>query len=238
MTSVVEICRAAADELSVIRPTSVGPDAVDPTAQKLFRHLTRTCRQLSGRYDWQKLRRERSFTTVSAAEQEGALPSDFLRFVKDTMFNRTRRTKVMGPLAPIEWQRIQATVFTGVYSCFIQRGDAILLTGTYGAGESIAFEYITKSIGVSEDGLTEREAFLAPSDTSFFDDELLISGIVWRYKKAEGDDYSEEFREHEIRFADLTKMDGGRRILDLNTPSENGIPSVNGGDIIVDLTSV
>jgi len=241
MTTILEICRDAADELSVIRPTSVGPDALDPTAQKLFRHLTRTCRQLAGRRDWQILRREKTFTTSSGAEQTGAIPADFLRFVKGTMFNRSKRTPVLGPLTPDEWQKIQATVYTSVYDQFIQRGNVLLFTGALSAGQTIAYEYITKNIGLAEDGTAERASFEAASDTAFFDDELLITGVVWRYKKAAGDDYSEEFREHEQRFADCAKMDGGRRVLDMSgefQDASNICPPIGGTSNLEDLTTI
>ena len=241
MTSVLQICQDAADELSVIRPKVVGPDAIDPTAQKLFRHLVRTCRQLAGRRDWQILRREHTFVTSGSEAQTGAIPDDFLRFVKGTMFNRTKRTTVLGPLNPDEWQKIQATVYTSVYDQFIQRGNALLFTGALSAGQTIAYEYITKAIGLSEDGTEERAIFTSGSDTAYFDDELLISGIVWRYKKAAGDDYSEEFREHEQRFAAVTKMDGGRRVLDMSgefPDASNLVTPIGGSNSTEDLTSI
>ncbi len=242
MTTVLEICRDAADELSVIRPNTVGPDALDPTAQKLFRHLTRTCRQLAGRRDWQVLRREHTFTTSDGETQVGAIPDDFLRFVKGTMFNRTKGARVLGPLNPDEWQQIKASVSTSIYDQFIQRGNAVLFAGAAAAGQTVGFEYITKAIGVSDDSVTERVTFQSGSDTAFFDDELLITGIVWRYKKAAGDDYSEEFREHEQRFAACAKMDGGRRVLDMGEapdtgPSRAAIGGVIGGTNLEDLTT-
>lgn len=240
MTTVLEICRAAADELSAIRPTSIEPTSLEPTAQKLSRHLTRTCRDLSRRYDWQTLRREHTFTSSGVVAQSGAIPSDFLRFVKETMFNRTRRTKVLGPLTPMEWQKIQASVYTNVYDHFIQRGNSVLFAGTMSSGDTIAFEYITKNIGMSSAGTpAELAAFTNDNDTTFFDDELLISGIVWRYLKAERQDYSEEFAQHERLFADLTKMDGGRRVLDMGGGELAAVPIPPAtGDTIVDLTSL
>ena len=44
----------------------------------------------------------------------------------------------------------------------------------------------------------------------------MILGTVWRYRKAEGLDYSEEFREYQLRRANMIKMDGSRRVLDMN----------------------
>lgn len=247
MTSILEISQSAADELSVIRPADVGVSALDPTAQKLFRHLTRTCRDLSGRFDWQSLRREKTFTTSGVALQANAIPSDFQRFVKETMFNRTRRVPVCGPLTPSEWQCLQASFNTAIDDQFIQRGNDIYFAGRTVSGETIAYEYITKYIGRTEGSddtpSVELAAFTQGSDVAYFDDELLISGTVWRYLKAEGRDYSEEFRAHERRFQDLTKMDGGRRVLDMSGKSDTARPgarTIGGvlGTNIEDLTTI
>lgn len=242
MTAILEICQSAADELSVIRPTEVGTSALDPTAQKLFRHLTRTCRDLSGRFDWQSLRREMTFTTSGVALQTNAVPADFQRFVKGTMFNRARRVPVCGPLTPSEWQCIQSSFNTSIDDQFIQRGNDIYFAGRTVSGESIAYEYITKHIGRS-DTAVDLVAFTQGSDVAYFDDELLISGVVWRYLKAEGRDYSEEFRAHERRFQDLTKMDGGRRVLDMTGKSDTARPgarTIGGvlGTNLEDLTTI
>jgi hypothetical protein len=216
MSTVLVLVQNAADELSLARPSDISDTTDDNTAQKLVRHLTRTCKQLSAEYDWTRLRREKTFTTTAAAEQASAIPADFQRFVEDTIWNRTSRTKVLGPLSPSDWQARQAVLVNGPFSNFIIRGTSMLFTPTPSAGWTIAYEYITKYIGVATNGTTELEEFTNDLDTTYFDDELLILGIVWRYRKAEGLDYSEEFREYQLRRANLIKMDGGRRPLDMS----------------------
>lgn len=223
MSTVLELVQAAADELSLARPSDVADTTDDNTAQKLIRHLTRTCKQLSSEYDWARLRRERTFTTSATAEQTGAVPADFQRFVKDTTWNRTTRSRILGPIPISEWQARQAIGVTGPYSNFIIRGTSFLIAPTPSAGWTVAYEYITKYIGVASDGTTERLTFTADDDATYFDDELIILGTVWRYRKAEGLDYSEEFREYQMRRANFIKMDGGRRTLDMND-SETDYP--------------
>ena len=216
MSTLLTLCNDIADELSLDRATSYLGNTESDSALKIVRHLSRTVRQLAARYDWQTLRREKTFVTVGAATQTGAIPADFLRFVSGTMFNRTRTLPVEGPITPEEWQIQQARPVTSVWDQFIIRGNAFLITPTPAAGQTIAYEYITKYIGTNA-AVAEVTTFAADTDSSYFDDELLILGAVWRYRKAEGTDYSEEFREFERRFTDLTKMDGGRRILDMGT---------------------
>lgn len=216
MTTVLELCQSAADELSLVRPNDLVTATDDNTAQKLLRHLTRSCRQLAAGYDWQVLRREHTFATVASAAQTGAIPTDFLRFVPDTMWNRTTRTKVLGPIDPSDWQARQAVLVNGPFQNFVIRGSSLLLTPVPGADWDIYYEYISKNIGTDVDGTNERSAFEADDDIAIFDDEMLILGIVWRYRKAEGLDYSEEYREFQMRRADMIKMDGNRRLIDMN----------------------
>lgn len=216
MTNILQLAQDAADELSLVRPAAIAGVTDNNTAQKLFRHLTKTCRQLAGRYDWQVLRREKIFTAVAQAEQTGQMPADFKRFATGTFFNRTKRQRVIGPMTPEEWQSYQAVTYGSVIEQFIVRQNQILITPTPTAGHSMAYEYITDYIGTDQAGTNGRIAFSNDNDIAYFDDELVVLGIVWRYRKAEGQDYSEEFRDFELRFYDEVKLDGSRRTLDMS----------------------
>lgn len=213
MTQILSLAQNIADELLIHRPSGLVAETDNHEAQAILRHLTRTCRQLAAEYDWEKITREHTFTTVEQDEQTGAIPADFLRMIQDTAFNRTTREKVGGPITKEDWQRRKASLTVNVYDEFIMRGGKLYITPTPPVGELIAYEYITKFIGIGPDGTTERTSFLDDGDTAYFDDELLILGTVWRYRKAEGTDYAEEKLEFELRKADMIKMDGGRRIL-------------------------
>ena len=182
MATALGLVQFAADELSLARPTNISDTSADNTAQKLVRHLTRTCRQLSAEYDWSRLRREKLVTTTATEEQVGALPADFLRFVPETIWNRSTRTRVNGPLPPDDWQSRKATLVTGAYINFILRNNAFLVTPIPGAGQTIAFDYVTKYIGINAAATTELLEFTADTDVAYFDDELVILGIVWRYR--------------------------------------------------------
>lgn len=216
MTGVLSLLKDASDELSLARPTDISDTTDDNTAQKLLRHCTRTCRQLAASYDWSRLRREKLITTTATEEQTGAIPADLLRFVPETMWNRTTRNIVLGPLSPDDWQMRKAVLTGGTFQNFIIRGTSFLMTPEPSAGWIIAYEYITKNIGINNAGTTELTAFVSDDDQTFFEDELIILGTVWRYRKAEGLDYSEEFREFEMRRANMIKMDGSRRKLDMS----------------------
>jgi hypothetical protein len=213
--TILSIIQDAADELRIYRPSSA-VTTTDEAAVQLLRHLTKTCKALANRYDWQVLRSQHTFTTSAAAEQTGATPDDFLRYVQNTMYNRTERRHVRGPLSPAEWQKYQADTTTPVFDNFYKRGNTIYITPTPEAGETIAFEYIKNAIGTTEGG-TDLTRFSNDDDVPFWNEELLTLGVVYRYRQAERLDYAEEMREFELAYADLVKQDGGRRFLDMDS---------------------
>jgi hypothetical protein len=228
--TVLSICQSASDELGLARPGSIVSNT-DPDARKLFRQLTKCSKLLAARFDWQKLRKERTFTTTAAAEQAGAIPSDFLRFVPDAFWNRTQGRRVYGTLGPDAWQEIQANLATGPTYQFIQRGDAILFTPTPAAGETVAFEYIKNAIGTSSGG-SDVAAFTADDDVPLWSEELMIRGVVYMMRQLERLDYDEEMRDFERHYKDETKIDGGSRTIDMNE-SWDALGSVRRSDWFV-----
>lgn len=226
MTSILTIAQDACDELSLATPSTLIDNDVDDTARKMLRMITRTCRQLAARYDWQSLRREHTFTTVATADQAASvpIPTDFLRFVPDSMFNRDKTWRVVGPLSGAEWQAHQATLTTRVFPSYSMRGGTILMAPTPAAGETVAYEYITKYIGTDTTGVTDRTSFTVDTDLVTLDDELVMLGVIWRYRKAEGQDYAEEFREYELRINDLIKIQEGRKLYDMSSGGPERVP--------------
>lgn len=212
MSSILELAIEVADEVSLGRPSSlVGAGVTDDDAFKIIRHMNKTCRMLATRYDWTFLQAEQTFTTVAAEAQTNAIPSDFRRFINQTFWNRTDRRPVHGPLSPRDYAYMKANVSDGIRDQYRKRGSEILVYPAPAAGETFAFEYITNYIGTDTLGTTYKAAFTDDTDIPLFDDELVILGTIWRYKKAEGQDYSEEFNEYEQRFADLIAQDGGKK---------------------------
>ncbi len=209
-TTILTLGENIALQISMAKPTTLtDSDTVTNHGEKILLHLHRTCRGLAGAHDWQRLRREETFTTVAAETQTDTLPADFLRHIQGTFWNRTDRRPVIGPLTPQEWQYLKAQVTGGVEDQFYQRNNDLLIYPAPSAGETMAFEYITKMIGLATDNTTERELFTVDTDYTYFDDELVILGAAWSYKQSEGLDYSEEMNSFELRFYDMVKADGG-----------------------------
>lgn len=212
MASIILLAEDIADELSIGRPSVLIGD--DGDGAKILRFMRRTCRLLAKR-DWEFLKKEQTFTTVAAESQTSAIPTDFKRFVNGTFWNRTTRRPVVGPLSSSEWAYYKANVNAGVRDQFRQAGGEIQIYPAPPAGQTIAYEYIKNTICTASDGVTEKSDFETDADIPIFDDELVILGVVWRYKKSAGGDYAEEFREFVLRLEDEFKNDGGSDIINM-----------------------
>jgi len=76
------------------------------------------------------------------------------------------------------------------------------------------FEYQTINFCESSGG-TDQSAWAADTDVGLLDENLMQMGIVWRFKKKNGLDYSEDFRIYEQKLANETARVGGKKVLDM-----------------------
>lgn len=211
--TLLTICRDAATRLGIVQPSSV-VNSTDNQVQRLYGFAQQEGKSLMRRYAWQVLTKQETFTATATETQSAVLPSDFDRFVDDTFYNTTRKRPVYGPLSPQDWSFSNAVVATVLIESFRQRGSTtdILLKPTATAGDEYSFEYISKNWCTTSGG-TEQSAWASDTDLPILDEELIILGIVWRFKAGQGFDYSEEFRTYELMVAQAMARDGGKRTL-------------------------
>lgn len=195
----------------------------DQTVRSLFSLANQEGRSLARRTSWQALTNAFTFTTVAANEQTNAIPEDFDWIVPDSIFNRTTRRRIAGPLNASEYQADQASLVVRVWDTFRIRGNSMLLSPAPPAGETIAYEYITKywCQNAQGDGLT---AFAADTDVPVLEEELVILGLVWRFKKARGMDYAEDFSTYESQVGEAMIRDGGKPRLDMGHGGADRVP--------------
>lgn len=166
-----------------------------------------------GEKPWTKITKEKTFTTVAQAVQTSSVPSDFSRYLDDTMWNRTTRTKMVGPVSAEEWQALQAmTIISIPQAVFRFRGGDILIYPSPTAGQTGAYEYVSDLLVYASGGSTPTKTiFSVDTDTCVFDEDLVTAGVRWRFLSAKGFDYAEAFRTYEGMKQTLFARDGGKR---------------------------
>ncbi len=223
--SLLTIIQDAAVELGFASPSAVFA-STDPTVALLRVIASKEGKELARRFDWQVLQKEGTFTTVAAEMQVASMSTTFTDFghiINGTMWNRTQNRIVRGPLSPSEWQQKNAAtaqITIGNYSRI--RGNALLFFSTPPAGDSIYFEYISNKWCQSSLAVAQTN-WAADGDTGLIDEEIIRLGIVWRYRKAKGFDYGEDFRTYEMALQDVFGPDAGKGAVDMTGDEELGI---------------
>lgn len=173
----------SADAIGLVRPgTVIGSSAGE--VQKLLRASNKSGVRLMKSFPWQALRTERTFTSVSGSEQTSILPSDFDRFIAETFWDRTNITLLDGPIGAVEWQSLKANGYAGYERKFTYRGDSVFVIPDAAAGNSYAFEYVSKN-WCQTSASAGKAAWTADTDTGILSEELLTLGTIYEYLVAE-----------------------------------------------------
>jgi hypothetical protein len=172
--------------------------------------------ELLERFAWPQTQLEATHTTL-AAELQGLMTTiapGFGYIINQSFWNRTLTQPVAGPLSPQEWQSLKARVTTGPYSSYRLRAGNLYGYPAPPVGNTWVFEYQTVNFCQSAAG-TAQSAWAADTDVGILDENLMQMGVVWRFKKKNGLDYSEDFRVYEQKIANETARVGGKRVLDM-----------------------
>lgn len=219
--SLLTCVQDACDRIGLPRP-SVVIGSSDTQVRQLLGLAQQEGKELARRGPWQELTKETTFTATATTTQSGAIPSDFDRMIEGTFWNRTQDRRVVGPLSPQKWQMLQTGLYSLVWDAFRIRGTEILMSPAPTAGDTLAFEYVSTKWCENAAGSTQRTAWVADDDVALLDEELITLGLVWRFKKAKGLDYSEEYRSYEQLVERKLSNDGAMGILDLNGDRMDG----------------
>lgn len=215
--TLLTIIQDACDTIGLTRP-SVVISSTDGNIRTLLALANTEGRELLERYSWPQAVKEATHTTLNA-ELQGAMSTiapGFGYIVNGTFWDRSQTQPVTGPLSPQEWQHLKAITATGPYASYRIQADNLYAYPAPAAGNTWAFEYMSTYFCKSS-GDVDQSAWAADDDVGILDENLMMLGIVWRFKKKNGLDYSEDFRVYEQKLANETARVGGKKILDMRS---------------------
>lgn len=224
MATLLSIIRDFTKRQNLTTPTTVYGSS-DQIVLQAMALLEEEGNDLAQRHNWQGLTREADHTSL-AAEDQGAIASiadDGFRFiVNDTIWDRSTRLPVCGPVSAQNWQALKALVSTGPRYRFRIRGGKLLVNPAAVAGESWYFEYVSKNWISNAAGTTFYARFAADTDIVLLPDDLVLQGLRWRWKKEKGFDYAEDFRTYELQVKRAMGNDGGKATLSMDEDARRG----------------
>lgn len=158
-------------------------------------------------------------TAVALAfgQEAYSFPNDFAYFIQKTMWDRSYRWQLMGPLTPQEWQVIKSGISpTGPRRRFRVVGNRFLIDPVPNDSITLeAFEYYSNAWCQSSSG-TARSTWGADGDYYSLDDDCFILGLKWRILAAKKLDYEQEYDTYMKACERAISRNGGNRDLPMN----------------------
>lgn len=225
--TMLSIVNSAQRRLGLDVSATVAGNADDTTTQ-LLALLSHAGEEMAEVYLWQALVKEATFTTL-AAESQGAIATlapGFGHIINQTIWNRTQNRPIPGAISPQEWQGQKSSSVSGPFAQYRIRGGLLMLIPAPAAGESCAFEYKTLNWATDTTGATGKSSFTVDTDVSLLDEQMLVLSLVWRFKQAQGLDFSAELQMYENRLMNMMARDGGKPMLDMAGSRLTGMPGV------------
>lgn len=230
--SLLSVVNGCQDRIGLPRSTTVIGNS-DENVRALLGFSNVEGRELAKRATWQALTVEKTFTSIAAETQTGVIPADFDRFINETFFNRTRHRYVEGPLTSQDWQAQKGITASVLTDAFRIRGNSFLLIPTPSAGDTYAYEYVSKYwVDTDADLDGDAEEWAADANTSLLSEYLIGLGTEWRFRQAKGMDYGEIFRIYETQVTQAISRDGAKRSVSMAGGRDDGprYPVVIDGD--------
>ncbi len=220
MASALEVAQDFAKAVGLPTPTTLVTNTADDI-QQIAALINQCGKELASRNKWQAMNFEATFTSV-AVESQGTLASiigatQVLKAVlNDTIWDRTTRLPICGPLSPQIWQYYKALNFTGPYPKYRVRNNQILFNPIPSAGDNCFFEYASKCWCTDSTGATFRQKIASDTDIFIVDSDLVAAGLEWRWLRKKGLSYAEEFASYESLVAQAIIDDKPRARLDMS----------------------
>lgn len=226
--SLLTMLQSVAVRIGLNNPTAIVSSVQDEVIQ-LWKIANEEGKELATRYSWQNLTQESTFATV-ATESQGTMTAlagpDFDYIINETFWNRSQRRPVFGPVNDQKWQQLKAQAIVGPWVQHRIRGNEMLFIPVPTAGETCAFEWVSKNWCVNAATAPTYSEWTNDSDIGKLDERLMALGVIWRWKQIKGFEYAEDFNKYERAVMDAMTRDGGKPRLNLGDSQFDVYPGV------------
>jgi hypothetical protein len=162
---------------------------------------------------WQQLTKISTLSLTSS--QTYPLPSDFLSFTPDTMYQQGRFDSVDLPTEPEVWALLTsvASVASLPVRARIYGGQLHILNPQSGA--TITYEYNSNAPITDATGATAKTQFTADTDIWLLDDRMFQLELKWRFKKEKGLDFTADLQNASNRRASVRSRENPGQVIAL-----------------------
>jgi hypothetical protein len=221
MKTILEICKEVADLAAVKRPDDLFNSASQQNS--IFLSVAKSTLDSLLRYgNWQELTKDGCFRTIKGKKYYAVkdyIP-DFYCLLNNTVYVKDTNERIIGAITPEQWMKDKCFCASGSDVKFKIQNDRFVFLSEPENGVKIVFQYRSDNIVWDFKTFEEKNVLSANTDVPIFDEYLVKLGILWRWLKRSGLDYSEEYGEYQ---RELKKRFGsGLATKDINLASDNG----------------
>lgn len=198
--SLLTICQGLAKNVGLDVPSQVvgGPREM----QEALQFCNEVGEELARRVDWGDLTGS-AVLTGDGTNKQHSLPAQFSRLVAGVCV--TAGGGVVRPLSRAEWGSLTATEGTPRY--FLLQDNAITLWPYLANGETATATYQSKAW--CSNGTA---AWSADDETSLIDEDLMLKGLIVRWRRQKGMPYQDEEAEYEAALMQYAGFDDRGRV--------------------------
>lgn len=196
MKTILEICQEAADMAATQKPVDLF--STSNLNDQIWLSVAKTELDSLMRYgNWQELTKNAVvYTTPSQRVYPlSMIAPDYYCLLQNTVYVKDRAEKVIGAITPEQWAQDKCFNVNGDVKFKIQKDRLIFLNdpGEWG----VHFTYRSGNIVIDNGTFEEKGKLENNSDFPIFDEHLVKLGVLWRWLKRTGLDYTEEFNEYQ-----------------------------------------
>lgn len=196
MKQILEICREVADLAATQRPTDLF--ANETQNDQIWLSVAKSELNSLLRYgDWQELTKE-AVLPVNCNQSNypiDAIVDDFYALLQNTVYIKDEQERVIGAITPEQWAREKCFNCPSLDIKFKIQNNVIKFI-TPPKCCKILFTYRSSNIVWDFDTFEEKTTLTKNTDVPIFDEYLVKLGILWRWQKRNGFDYTEEYNEY------------------------------------------
>lgn len=149
------------------------------------------------------------------------MPSDYQKPINRTNWDKTRHWEMLGPASAQMWEwLLSGYIATGPRIHYRIFANSFQIWPPMTSSEYLGFEYISTSWVYSSAGVAQS-SFQADSDTSIFQDSLLIAGLKLRYFEVKGFDTTSYADEYSDLLGNILATEKGARTLRMSGRPSN-----------------
>lgn len=169
-------------------------------------------------------------TSMAFGQDTYPMPTDIDHLIPQTMWDRSFRWQLLGPLSPQEWQVLKSGISpTGPRRRFRIFGGNFVVDPVPSDNNQLVYEYYSVNWCQSAAAAGQR-AWTKDTDTYLLDDDTMVLGLIWRFRRAKGLDYETEKDEWDACAARVLARQAGARSLPLNATAA-GVHLLNNSNV-------